>query len=127
MYLDLIESFAEWLQSRGTPPDIAMFRSIVAFSTYALACFVSAILLLSAFAEIPIADWIGQHVLILFPVAFIITFAHWFAAHKLKQRGNIESNRRHRVPSRYLWAWYFFPVLAFVALSVAIAITRARA
>ena len=127
MYLDLIESFAQWLQSRGTPPDIAMFRSIVAFSTYALACFVSAILLLSAIGEIPIADWIGQHVLAIFPVAFIITFAHWLAARKLKQRENIEFNRGGNPPSRYLWAWYFFPALGFVAFSVAVAITRARA
>jgi hypothetical protein len=124
MYLDLIESFMVWLQSRGTPPEFAMFRALVGFSAYALGCFVAAILLLNTFAGIPIADWLGDHYWAFGIVGVLIAFAHWRLASKLKQRGTIRPSLTEGRPSRYLWAWYFLPAFGLFLFSVGVALTR---
>jgi hypothetical protein len=127
MYLDLIESFMVWLQSRGVPPEVAIIRALSGFSAYAVGCFVAVILLVNVFAGIPIAQWLGGHLWAFGIVGLLIAFAHWRLARSLKQRMIVRPSLTEGRPSRFLWVWYFLPAFGLFLYSVGVALTRAHA
>ena len=125
MYLSLIESFAIWLEARGSSRKDALFRAGVAFSLYALIALVSLVALLTVLLGVPAAGWMSVHSWSIWVVAAVIALVHRQLILKLGRRvqsaeGPLESSK----PSPHLWYWYFLPVLALLIAAAVIAIAN---
>jgi hypothetical protein len=125
MYLSLLESFAVWLEARGSSRKDALFRAGVAFSLYALIALVSLIALLTVLGRVPAAGWISTHSWSIWVAAAVIAVVHWRLTLKLGRRGQTgEGILGPRKPSPRLWYWYFLPVLALLIATAMIAIAN---
>lgn len=125
MYLSLLESFAIWLEARGSSRKDALFRAGVAFSLYALIALVSLVALLAVLVGVPAASWISAHSWSIWVAAAVIALVHWQLTLKLGRRGqSTEGLLGPSKPSPHLWYWYFMPVLALLIATAVIAIAR---
>jgi hypothetical protein len=115
----MFESFALWLESRGSPRRTALLGARFAFSLYTLIAVTSVAVLLAVIAEVSLMDWISSHGWSIWIVAIVIYLAHWRIGHKLStRRQSFECAR----PSLRLWYWYVAPVLVLLVVSTALAI-----
>lgn len=125
MYLSLLESFAIWLEARGSSRKDALFRAGVAFSLYALIALVSLVALLTVLIGVPAAGWISAHSWSIWVVAAVIALVHWQLTLKLGRRvQSAEGPLGSFKPSPHLWYWYFLPVLALLIAAAVIAIAN---
>jgi hypothetical protein len=125
MYMSLFESYVLWMESRGTSSTNAVFRAGVAFSLYALISLTSATLLLNMFAGIPLESWIDDHRWSIWAATALVAASHWYIARSVaKRHKETKPSSDTIVPPRFMWAWYFIPVIAIFVAAVALALTR---
>lgn len=125
MYLDLMESLARWFESRGSARKDALVRAGVAFSICLLTLFISVTILLDVEGGIPVVDWVSDHSWSIWLATAVIALIHWPITLRLRTRDQSakdQSEPSH--PSRYLWCWYYLPVLALFIASAMIAIAN---
>jgi hypothetical protein len=126
MYVNLLESFALWLESRGSSRKNALYRAGVAFSLYTLIGLAALAVLLTVTTGIPILDWTSAHTWSIWVGAAVIAVVHWKIAGRVGRRGQNDEQISDAAPkpSRYLWFCYFIPVLVLLVIAVALAIAH---
>lgn len=111
MYVDLMQSFALWLESRGSSRKNAVYRAGVAFSLYTLIGLAAGAVLFTVITGVPVLDWISAHSWSIWVSAGVIAAVHWRIAGRVGRRDLNNDEQRPDVSSgrsRYRWLWYFF-------------------
>lgn len=125
MYLTLVESFVIWLESRASSSTNAVLRAAVAFSVFALVIVTSAALLLDMFAGIPIESWMDDNQWSIWAAAALIALLHWRVGFKVAKRHEAaKSNNAALAPPRFIWLWYFIPVVAMFLATAMLTLAR---